>query len=149
MKNYFKIKILSRPLIALSIFSFLVVFCFGFVVALPAANALDLGAELNKAGTAAYGAGKPADISTVIGTIIKAVLGFLGTVALILVIYGGFLWMTAGGNEEKVTKARKLLLNAVVGLIIIVSAYSITTFVIGAISGAAGTGSGGGGTDEG
>lgn len=66
-----------------------------------------------------------------IGGIIKAFLGLLGIIAVVLTIYAGFLWMTAGGNEEDVGKAKKLLGNAVIGLAIILSAYAITAFTVG------------------
>ena len=62
--------------------------------------------------------------------IINVVLGFLGIVAIIIVLWGGFMWMTAGGNEEKVTKARQLLVAGITGLVIILAAYAIARFVI-------------------
>ena len=71
-----------------------------------------------------------AEPSPMIAKIIKVVLGFLGTVAVVLIIYAGFLWMTAGGNEEQIKKARGLLINAVIGLIIILAAYGIAYFAI-------------------
>lgn len=62
--------------------------------------------------------------------IIRAALGFLGIVALGIVLYGGFVWMTSGGNEEKISKAKKILTNGLIGLIIIVFAFSITQFIL-------------------
>ena len=62
--------------------------------------------------------------------IINIILGFLGIVALVIVVAGGFLWMTAGGNEEKVTKARQMLVAGITGLVIILAAYAIARFVI-------------------
>ena len=72
-------------------------------------------------------------VSDVIATIIQAFLGILGLIFLTLTLYAGYLWMTAGGDETKVTKARTLLQQAVIGLLIIVSTYSITYFVFGRI----------------
>lgn len=72
---------------------------------------------------------KNSDLSITIGTIVGAVLAFIGVIFLILMIYGGFLWMTAGGNEEEVKKAQSLIIAAVVGIIIISSAYLITKFI--------------------
>jgi len=69
-------------------------------------------------------------LTTRIANIIKVVLGFLGVVVVIIVIYAGFLWMTAGGTSEKVEKAKSWMINAVIGLAIILSAYAITDFVI-------------------
>lgn len=61
--------------------------------------------------------------------IIKVALSILGTVFLVLVLYAGFLWMTAGGEDGKIETAKKLLSDAVIGLAIILSAYAITFFV--------------------
>lgn len=77
----------------------------------------------------AAGFGEPKSIGEIIGAIIGTFLSFLGIIFLILIIYGGFTWMTSGGNEIKVLKAKKILTQAVVGLIIILSAYAITSFV--------------------
>lgn len=66
----------------------------------------------------------------VVATIINTVVGLTGTLAVILVVYAGFLWMTAAGNEEKIQKAKKLLGQAVIGLAIIFSAYAIIAFTI-------------------
>ncbi len=62
--------------------------------------------------------------------IINVVLGVLGTIATVLIFYAGFLWMTAAGNEDNVTKAKTIMSAAVIGLVIILAAYSISSFVI-------------------
>lgn len=72
----------------------------------------------------------------VIGGFIRVGLSFLGLIFLVLTIYAGFLWMTAGGNDDQVGKAKTLIGQAVVGLIIVISAYAISTFVIAAIGSA-------------
>jgi hypothetical protein len=64
-----------------------------------------------------------------IGDIIAIILGFVGVIFLILMIFGGLMWMTAGGNEERLGKAKKLITSAVIGMIIVFSAYAITYFV--------------------
>lgn len=69
-------------------------------------------------------------VAETVGMLVNSLMGLLGIVFMILVIYAGFLWMTAGGNLEQVSKAKKLLVNGVIGLIIIMAAYSITDFVI-------------------
>lgn len=93
--------------------------------------------------------GMPAtDIRVIAARIIRTALGFLGIVALVLILYGGFVWMTAGGNEENIQKAKKILTNAAIGLIIILSAYAIASFVIRALTQAT-TGGGGGGGEGG
>lgn len=62
--------------------------------------------------------------------IINVVLGVLGTIATVLIFYAGFLWMTAAGNEDNVAKAKTIMSAAVIGLVIILAAYSISSFVI-------------------
>lgn len=73
------------------------------------------------------------DPRAVVGRIINVVLGFLGVIAVAIILMGGFKWMTAGGNEDKVGEAKKLLGAGVIGLVIILSAWAIATFVIGQI----------------
>lgn len=75
------------------------------------------------------GAGLNKDINTSISTIIKGVLSLVGTIFLVLSIYAGMLWMTASGNEDKVTKAKEIITQAVIGLAITLGAYAITAFV--------------------
>ena len=62
--------------------------------------------------------------------IINVALGFLGIIAVVLVLYGGFMWMTAAGNEERVTKAKQILTAALIGLVIIIMAWGLTRFVM-------------------
>ncbi|MFA5886838.1 MAG: hypothetical protein WC863_03615 [Patescibacteria group bacterium] len=69
-------------------------------------------------------------LGDVLALIIQIVLGFLGTVFIILMIISGFRLMTAGGNEEQVQKATETIRTAIIGLIIVISAYAITYFVI-------------------
>lgn len=68
-------------------------------------------------------------LSTKLGTIIGIVLSFVGVIFLILMIFAGLTWMTAQGSQEKVGKAKDLMINAVIGLIIVMAAYAITAFV--------------------
>lgn len=92
------------------------------------------------------------DIRVTIANIIRIALGLLGTIALLIVLYAGFIWMTAGGEEEKVSRAKKMLTSAVIGLVIILTAFAIVSFVISRLLGATngnGPGSGaGGGLDD-
>ncbi|MCK9361367.1 pilin [Patescibacteria group bacterium] len=69
-------------------------------------------------------------INDVIGRVINVLLGFLGIVLLCLFLYAGFVWMTAGGDEDKVKTAKRLILNAVVGYFIIGGAYTLTSYVL-------------------
>lgn len=70
------------------------------------------------------------DVRTTISRIINVALSLLGIIALIIILAGGFQWMTAGGNEEKVTGARKMIFSGIIGLAIILSAFAIATFVL-------------------
>ncbi|MFA6306505.1 MAG: pilin [Patescibacteria group bacterium] len=90
---------------------------------------------LNQVGQA-YDGSTPRDIRMTIVDIIKIVLGFLGIITVVIILYAGFKWMTAGGNEENVATAKKMLINAVIGLVIILSAYALATFIISYIVGA-------------
>lgn len=71
----------------------------------------------------------------IITRIIQIILSFLSLIAVVIIIYAGFIWTTSGGNQEKISSAKKLLKNAVVGLLIILSAWGIVTFVINKILG--------------
>lgn len=66
----------------------------------------------------------------VIVNVVQVFLGFLGLIAVIIILIGGFTWMTAGGNEEKVKTGQKWIINGVIGLVIILASYGITSWVI-------------------
>jgi hypothetical protein len=68
-------------------------------------------------------------ISDVIATIIRVVLSLLGVIFLVLLVLGGYQWMTAGGNEDQVTKAQDRIKTAIIGLVIVLAAYAITAWV--------------------
>ena len=65
-----------------------------------------------------------------IAQIIEVVLGFLGVIFIVLIVYAGFLWMTSAGNEEKIATAKKIMISAVIGTAIVLAAYAITYFVV-------------------
>jgi len=71
-----------------------------------------------------------ADIKTTIQKILNVILGFLGIVATLIILLGGFKWMTSQGNTDKVDEAKRLIGAGVVGLIIILAAYAIVRFVL-------------------
>jgi len=74
------------------------------------------------------------DLSTTIASIIRVGLGFLGVIAVVIVLYGGFLWMTSAGSDEKVKQAKKVMISGIIGLVIVLSAYALASFVINSIS---------------
>ena len=69
------------------------------------------------------------DVSSTIGEVVGAGLAFIGIVFLILMIYGGWIWMFAQGNEQEVEKAKGLIVAAIIGLLIVLGAYAITSYV--------------------
>jgi hypothetical protein len=75
------------------------------------------------------------NLDVLIVNMIKAVMSLLGIILLILIIYAAFLWMTAAGNAPQVAKAKTILTNAIIGLILVMTAYGITLFVVTALSG--------------
>ena len=71
------------------------------------------------------------DLGGYIGSrVITPLLSLVGLIFLLLMIYAGFLWMTAGGNSDQVDKAKKFIVNGVIGLIITLTAYAISNFVV-------------------
>ena len=88
----------------------------------------------------AAGAGNT-DISVFVGNIIRALLGLLGILILVFILYGGYLWLVSGGNDQMVKKAKDILTSAFIGLIIVLAAMAITTFIMQGITGAIGTNS--------
>jgi len=84
------------------------------------------------------------DFRVVIGNVIRTVLGFLGIIAVGVVIYGGIKWMTSQGEENAILESKKIVYGGVTGLVIVLFSFAITTFILSAITGS-GTGSGPGG----
>ena len=78
-----------------------------------------------------------ADLTDSIARIIRTVMGFLGIVAVVIILFGGFKWMTSGGSEDKVNEAKKLIISGIIGLVIVLSSYAIATFVITKLAGVA------------
>lgn len=105
------------------------------VLLLPAAAF----AQLSKAKTdlgevgSQIGADATNTLPDIIGNVIKVLLSVLGIVFVVLVVYAGFLYLTSAGEDEKVKKAKKLLSQSVIGLVIIVAAYAIAAFVVDAL----------------
>lgn len=86
------------------------------------------------------------NIILIITQIIRVVLGLLGIIVVGLFLYAGYLWMTSAGAEDKIAKAKSTMINATIGLAIIMSAFAIVQFIITALSDATGApGAGGGG----
>lgn len=73
-----------------------------------------------------------------VANIINILLGFLGVIAIVLILIGGFKWMMSQGNEEKIGEAKKLLGAGVVGLVIIFVAFALAQFIVNQLSSATG-----------
>ncbi|MBI4133295.1 hypothetical protein HY478_01645, partial [Candidatus Uhrbacteria bacterium] len=97
-----------------------------FSFQIPEAQALDVGVNAvdEEIGLSA------ADPRIVVARIIRVALGLLGVVTVVLILYGGFVWMTASGNEENIAKAKRILTNASIGLVIVLTSFAITQFVL-------------------
>jgi Zn-dependent protease with chaperone function len=97
-------------------------------------NANDLGMDaINDSIKLGGGSG---DVQGIAANIINVALSFLGIIAVVIVLIGGFKYMTSGGSEEKTTEARKLIVSGIIGLAIILSAWAITSFVVSRLVGA-------------
>lgn len=70
------------------------------------------------------------DPRVIAGNVIKILLALLGVIAVVLILYGGFIWMTAMGAEDKTKKAKDLIGAGIIGLLVILAAYAITVFVL-------------------
>lgn len=72
-------------------------------------------------------------IPEIIGSIVGIALSFVGIIFFLLILYAGFTWMTAFGNEEKVTTSKSIMEQAAIGLVIVLAAYAISRFVFSSL----------------
>ena len=124
------------------IIKYLIVFFIFFLSIITAQAAFQPLDDYSETGLQAYELGKQANfnvksggqgIGLIMATVIKAFLGLLAIIFIVLIITAGYKWMTAGGNEEKIKEAQQTIKTAIIGLIIIVGAYAITHFVFNAL----------------
>lgn len=113
-------------------------FGFGLAVDHALASAADkaLSGLETSAGTAGLASDKT-DPTEIIGKAINVLLGILGIIFLIIVVYGGIAWTTAAGNPEDVKKARNMIIEGAIGMAVTLAAYSIAYYVVKAIATAA------------
>ena len=125
-----------KNIISLMLVAIFAILMWGAVVSPVSALSSDVADSIKQqaetVGSTAFGEqGGEGDLLTVrVAGIIKTILGFVGVIVVVLVVYAGFLWMTAGGNSDQVGKAKDWMINAIIGLAITLSAYAITDFVI-------------------
>ena len=99
----------------------------GTPVALAAVN---LSEQLDRAaGQGGAGYGESVDPRIIVSNIIRLLLTLVATIIFCLMVYAGYQWMTAGGNDEQIATAKQTIFNSTIGLIIILSAYGITILV--------------------
>jgi len=104
-----------------------------FTLAVMPVLAVDLGTSY----LASTGLGTR-ELREAVMSIVNVALGFLGVLAILIILWGGFRWMTAGGSEDKVGEAKKIIVAGIIGLVIILAALAITNFVLVALLNATG-----------
>lgn len=84
---------------------------------------------LGQIGNTSFNTDKPKDLRAIVVEFIQIILGLLGIIFVSLILMGGYRWMTAAGNQDKVEAAQQTLTKAIIGLLIILASYSITWFI--------------------
>lgn len=110
-------------------FFFLSAFSFLFSGLIVYAQDYGLGATAGAAGL------QRESVPTLVGNVVGTALSMIGVLFFVLMVYGGLLWMTSRGNEEQTRKAKDTIVAATIGIIVVLSAYAITTFVFSTIQG--------------
>ena len=124
----------QKFLIGLSTSLFLIMGSFALMAPVHAqsfAPGVPTGALDQAANETTIGGGEEDQIFNTIGNIVNVLLGLLGIIFFLLTLWAGFIWMTAQGDSGKVEKARTMLVQGVIGIIIILSAFAISNFAIG------------------
>lgn len=105
----------------------------GLAIALPLSS--QAAVELyNPLGSGGY------DIREVLGRVIKGIISIIGSLALLMFVYGGTLWLTSGGNSEMVKKGKDILVWSTLGLVVIFTSYAIVSAVLNALTSGSVTG---------
>ena len=115
--------------------SLLIMLIFGSLMIVPAQASVvdDISGSLTnfeKAATGTTTEQEPTKALTIAGLIINIILSVLGIVFIAYLLYGGFLWMTAAGNQEELDKAKRIITNSIIAVIVIMSTYAIAQFVM-------------------
>jgi len=115
---------------------------FAMAIAVPSAHAIDTNEAFggDAVGTdatgEALGLSGSKDPRAIAASVIRVLLGFLGIVAVVIILIGGFKWMTANGEEGKIEEAQNYIRGGIIGLIIVLAAFGIAKFVMDAVIGA-------------
>lgn len=126
MKKY--IKLISASLVAVFALALVVPAVAGAAATPPTSPTELLNQTANKSGQT-----QTRSLTDIIGNIIQWILGLVGVVLLIMFIYGGVLYATSAGNEDKVETGKKVMLYAIIGVVIIALAFALTRYVIDAL----------------
>jgi len=89
---------------------------------------------LTNVGTGLGTSSQTTDLPTLIGNIISVGLGFMGVLLVVMIVYAGFIYATSQGDDAKIKSAKKMISSSIVGLVLVVAAYAIASYVISAIS---------------
>ena len=100
---------------------------FGLIVLLATPLTAEAFSYWDVSGTLGLG---QADLEESVVKIVQWILGLLGLVGVIMILYGGFIWLTSAGNEEKIAKAKKILSAAIIGLIVVILSWAIIRYSI-------------------
>lgn len=100
------------------------------------ANAAGINTGMTYAEAVGLGNKDPRNIAA---DVIRAILAFLGIIAVVIILLGGFKWMTAAGNDDRVGEAKKIITAGVIGLLIVLASYGLANFVITQLMTATGT----------
>jgi hypothetical protein len=73
------------------------------------------------------------DLRITIARIVRTAMSLLGIIAVMIILYGGFKWMTSGGSDDAVGDSKKIITAGIIGLIIILTAYAIASFAINSL----------------
>ncbi len=132
MKNFWKIGIVLCSFVLM--FFLLAPVVFGQTDAAPTSLKEELNTQMGQfAGKSGIGYGPPADVRIMVALIIKMFLTLIGTIFTAYLVYGGFLITTSAGDEEKITKAKHIVTNGVIGIAIVLSSWGIAWLVYGFI----------------
>jgi len=104
---------------------------FQFVPALAQGTGLISGSD--QPGRLAEATGGQGNLRQLVLTFLNFFLGFLGLIAVIMIIYGGVLYVTAAGEQEKVDKGKKIIMYAVIGIVIILLAFALVNTILGGL----------------
>lgn len=129
-----KRKILIKTLFGVIVFSVLLLGV-NFCLAAGLGDAfIDKGPLGNVAGSSGAGYQTTGvSVESMVGQAITVALSFVGVIFLGLMVYGGYIWMVARGNEQEVEKAKNIIKNSIIGIVIVLGAYVISYYVISAI----------------